>query len=270
MTIVYNTLPELQFGFSIIFACIGFGFLLLYKVYNNTSSPMFLFLSFFMNSFGFLFWSGVVPLDKSVTYILGDVLHIAGFSLMVLGSLSFTNIRLNKLHLIPLCFLLLIIYLLAILNLLGNENVSAIILKYIRAVPIALCGLVLVLIKKDDEIVGRKIAGFSFILWGCFIAVSVIIKISGLIYYATLIGMQMLAAFGMVAMVVNRIKIKNEKNERLLYKLEGILPICCYCKKIRDSDNTWKILEEYIESKSDASFSHGICPDCFEKQKPDH
>jgi hypothetical protein len=51
-------------------------------------------------------------------------------------------------------------------------------------------------------------------------------------------------------------------------QLEGILPICSYCKKIRDEKNEWHRLEEYIEDRSKAEFSHGICPECLEKYHP--
>ena len=44
--------------------------------------------------------------------------------------------------------------------------------------------------------------------------------------------------------------------------LQGILPTCCFCKKIRDNDDHWKSMEIYIETRTDAQFSHGICPDC--------
>jgi len=47
-------------------------------------------------------------------------------------------------------------------------------------------------------------------------------------------------------------------------QLEGILPICMYCKKIRDDDQIWHQLEQYISDHSEAWFSHGICPDCAE------
>jgi len=47
-------------------------------------------------------------------------------------------------------------------------------------------------------------------------------------------------------------------------RLEGLLPICAYCKKIREQDQ-WQQLESYISAHSDANFSHGICPDCYEK-----
>jgi DNA-binding response OmpR family regulator len=48
-------------------------------------------------------------------------------------------------------------------------------------------------------------------------------------------------------------------------QLQGLLPICSYCKKIRDDQNYWQQVEGYISEHSEAVFSHGICPDCFEK-----
>jgi len=48
-------------------------------------------------------------------------------------------------------------------------------------------------------------------------------------------------------------------------QLQGLLPICCYCKKIRDDRNYWQQVEGYISEHSQAQFSHGICPDCYEK-----
>ncbi len=47
--------------------------------------------------------------------------------------------------------------------------------------------------------------------------------------------------------------------------LQGILPICMHCHKIRTDDQAWQRLEAYIEVHSDARFSHGLCPECLEK-----
>jgi DNA-binding response OmpR family regulator len=47
-------------------------------------------------------------------------------------------------------------------------------------------------------------------------------------------------------------------------RLQGLLPICSYCKKIRSDQNYWQQVEEYISDHADVLFSHGICPDCFE------
>ena len=45
--------------------------------------------------------------------------------------------------------------------------------------------------------------------------------------------------------------------------LQGLLPICSYCKKIRDDRNYWQQVEGYISDHSEAQFSHGICPECY-------
>jgi DNA-binding response OmpR family regulator len=48
-------------------------------------------------------------------------------------------------------------------------------------------------------------------------------------------------------------------------QLEGLLPICAYCKRIRDGTAQWESIERYVEARSEAQFSHGYCPDCYEK-----
>ena len=47
--------------------------------------------------------------------------------------------------------------------------------------------------------------------------------------------------------------------------LQGILPICMYCKKIRDDKQYWQQVESYVSTHTEAQFSHGICPDCYKK-----
>ena len=50
--------------------------------------------------------------------------------------------------------------------------------------------------------------------------------------------------------------------------LSGLLPICANCKKVRDDQGYWKQVESYIESHSEATFSHGICPECLHQLYP--
>lgn len=62
-----------------------------------------------------------------------------------------------------------------------------------------------------------------------------------------------------------------EEHDKLLKALEeiktlsGLLPICSSCKKIRDDKGYWNLIETYIETHSQASFSHGLCPECSER-----
>ncbi len=49
-------------------------------------------------------------------------------------------------------------------------------------------------------------------------------------------------------------------------QLQGLLPICSYCKKIRDDHNYWQQVEGYLMKHSDVQFSHGICPQCWKER----
>lgn len=51
--------------------------------------------------------------------------------------------------------------------------------------------------------------------------------------------------------------------------LQGILPICMHCKRIRDDVGAWQQLERYVTANSEATFSHGLCPACLERHYPD-
>lgn len=52
--------------------------------------------------------------------------------------------------------------------------------------------------------------------------------------------------------------------------LQGIVPICSYCKKIRDDKGFWNQVDAYLSANTEAEFSHSICPDCYEKVKEDY
>jgi DNA-binding response OmpR family regulator len=49
-------------------------------------------------------------------------------------------------------------------------------------------------------------------------------------------------------------------------QLSGMLPICAYCKRVRDDKDYWQQIEQYVGDHSQAEFSHGICPECLETQ----
>ena len=48
-------------------------------------------------------------------------------------------------------------------------------------------------------------------------------------------------------------------------RLQGLVPMCAWCKKVRDDQNYWRQVEEYVSERSEARFTHGICPECYEK-----
>jgi DNA-binding response OmpR family regulator len=51
--------------------------------------------------------------------------------------------------------------------------------------------------------------------------------------------------------------------------LRGLLPICCYCKKIRDDSNYWHQVESYVTQHADVHFSHSVCPECTDQFRKD-
>jgi PAS domain S-box-containing protein len=74
-------------------------------------------------------------------------------------------------------------------------------------------------------------------------------------------------------------KVAEQEREKLISELQdamsriktlsGLLPTCAWCRKVRDDDGYWKKVETYIEEHSDASFTHGICPECLQKNDPE-
>ena len=51
--------------------------------------------------------------------------------------------------------------------------------------------------------------------------------------------------------------------------LQGVIPICMHCHKIRDDRNAWEKLEKYISKHTDAQLSHGLCPECRDEHYPE-
>lgn len=75
-----------------------------------------------------------------------------------------------------------------------------------------------------------------------------------------------LLVFGFLALVFARFAEHERRLERQLRVLEGLLPICAVCKSIRDAKGEWNRLEAFIQARSDAKFSHGLCPNCVASQ----
>jgi PAS domain S-box-containing protein len=78
---------------------------------------------------------------------------------------------------------------------------------------------------------------------------------------------------------INERKTAEDERERLILELQdalaqvktlsGLLPICAACKKIRDDNGYWNQIEEYIQTHSDAEFTHSFCPDCMRNLYPE-
>ncbi len=69
---------------------------------------------------------------------------------------------------------------------------------------------------------------------------------------------------GAMSVMIDRIA----RQEQELRVLQGLLPICSFCKRIRDEGGDWRQLETYIASRSAARFSHTFCPECGRRHYP--
>ncbi len=78
-----------------------------------------------------------------------------------------------------------------------------------------------------------------------------------------------------INMMIDDIRTRTEERERLIQELQealakvktlsGLIPICAWCKKIRDDKGYWQSVEQYIQEHSKADFTHGMCPECYNK-----
>ncbi len=85
----------------------------------------------------------------------------------------------------------------------------------------------------------------------------------------------------LLARVKTQLELKQKRDDerRLLAELQlalsqirqlsGLIPICAGCKRIRDDSGYWQQVEEYVTEHSDATFTHGLCPDCVEAYFPE-
>jgi len=81
-----------------------------------------------------------------------------------------------------------------------------------------------------------------------------------------------LLSFLIIAYFTSKLQFLLRKNRELseahlsqVKTLSGLIPICASCKKIRDDKRNWQQIEEYIEDRTNVQFTHGLCPECFDK-----
>jgi DNA-binding NtrC family response regulator len=64
-----------------------------------------------------------------------------------------------------------------------------------------------------------------------------------------------------------KLLIQLENSLREIKTLKGLIPVCAWCRKLRDDDGYWKKLETYFTKHTNAEFTHGICPECASKER---
>jgi hypothetical protein len=269
MTLFFDSLQESDLGYAAIFICVGVGFLFLRRTAPKAVGPGYWAAGFFANAAGFLFWSKAIPLPPLGYLLVGELCHISGFFLLVAGAYRFVGRRYRPWNAVALA-LWLAVWVAGLLAARTDVRLSSLVLKLLRTVLFVGAGAIILRNGDKEELAGSRLAGWSLIAWGAYLAAFAFFSLEHLLglAFGLLVGFQILAAFGMIVMILDRLRRRAEASERRAERLEGLLPICSYCKKIRDKDRAWHTLESYIEDRTEAEFSHGICPDCLEKHFP--
>ena len=112
---------------------------------------------------------------------------------------------------------------------------------------------------------------FSMLFEGFFLPM-IKINIKSVIYAFHPQHLPMAFFFGFLGVLLGAINVYYLKtivrNRKQIKLLEGLMPICSYCKKVRDDsgkeygEGNWEKIEDYINKKTDQEFTHGICPEC--------
>ena len=79
-----------------------------------------------------------------------------------------------------------------------------------------------------------------------------------------------MTVFSLFAVIIERVAVEQRALSHRVKVLEGLLPVCSFCKKIRNEKGDWEKMEKYITEHSEAEFSHGLCPECLREHYPEY
>jgi hypothetical protein len=258
-------------GFAVIFSCLALAMRVLGRVYQTDRGPGWWALGLFFNSLGFLTWAGTVLGYRLAFFALGEMLHMFGFWALIWGAGCFTKKPLGQRHVLLLTALA--VGWGAALALVPYYHFPAVfVLMLLRCVLFVSAGRMILRSSEEKMLGGRRLAGWSLMAWGAtalFFPFLTAVPWAGALAFGLVVGLHVTATMGMVIMVVERLRARVEAGEEKVKRLEGLLPICSHCKKIRDANGEWQALEVYIGQRSDATFSHGLCQDCLKELYPE-
>ena len=128
---------------------------------------------------------------------------------------------------------------------------------------------------KQEIALGLTILVISFFFFGYYDVLEIIVEWSikhEQYEVDEIISTLIVLVFLLFIFSVRRLRESVDKAKELqqalkeIKTLKGVIPICAYCKKIRDEEGVWNQLEVYIHSHSDVDFSHGMCPVCYKEE----
>ncbi len=239
-------------------------------------------IAYVLNFLGFVFFSLRNILPDFFTIILSNAFIVICFVLIARGLIYFTEGK-QKTWMDILPPFVLTISFIYFVYLSPNVNARIIIISLLIMLVNLRCAFITH--RKLAVLFGEKnwllITTFVFLALWLLLRTSLTISIeeniqnfmsAGAIQGTSII----MGIIGHIFIAISLIIINAQRLERNLINaneeirtLRGFLPICSYCKKIRDDKGFWKKMEEYISEHSEAEFTHGICHECEKKYFPE-
>jgi hypothetical protein len=105
---------------------------------------------------------------------------------------------------------------------------------------------------------------FAVLLPGAHMAISLVHRVPWSLLDSWINALIRVLVFGLFSHLMDQAAQRRRLAEEVQV-LRGLLPICSFCKRIRNADGKWEVLEQYIADRSEAEFSHGICAPCARK-----
>lgn len=264
-------LSILMLGFAAMFFCVGFGMVFLRKPAEGQVGLGYWAASFFLNSVGFFLAGGIFQAKPWQFFTNGIALQMLGFYALALGTYRFTGNEFRRWNIYALGGVT--VGWLGAMVLMKHSLVGGYsLLLATQATVFLWTGTLILRHISTKSLAGHRLAGWGLVIWGVYsLLFPLIFQFPRFVplAYGFLVGLHVLASVGMVTMALDRIRIRAEASESHAQRLEGLLPICASCKKIRDDQNNWQNIESYVSRRSKAEFSHSICPECTKKHYPD-
>jgi hypothetical protein len=221
------------------------------------------------------------PFIGSTAIVVSTTLSCCALSLIYVGILRFMGQRERRGMLIAFCAAIALceVYFSYIIDSPGARGriISLAILLISVAIVRALAGASL----SGSIALSRYFLIFVFSCHICLEAATALISANSahdlfrpapirVVFYLGSLATSTLWTFGFILLINQRLVAEREVSIRELNAafeeiktLSGILPICSYCKKVRDDQGYWEQVESYVSRHTEASFSHGICPECL-------
>ena len=256
---------------AVCFFFMGAGLLFLRRISERMPGPGYWTGGLFFNSAGFLCWAATMTEWNRQFFIAGELFHIIGFAALACGVFRFVGNSFKWRHL-WYGFLLAAGWIVAMLLMPHYRLWGFFLIMLCRTILFVWAGVMILKQASRRPAAGRFLVGFGLTAWGIFVLlVPFIWNLEWLrpVIIGLPAGLHVMVVMGMVLLIIEQMQARIEASEERAQSLEGLLPICAVCKKIRDEQGQWHAIEGYIQRRSNAEFSHGICPECAKKIYPE-